>query len=125
MSSGESPCTALEWEWASSDPSASKPKRRDVPCCPFRIVGFRCLGATLAIAAFSICVKGGLMPHALHGCNGVFAFALVRSKLGGRMFEKEQMGHTQVTDGLTLLIAPCLGLPLRGKGDAVALREGS
>ena len=48
------------------------------------------------MAAFSTCVRVGLMPHARHGGNGVCAVAVVGSKLEGTGLEKLQMTHTQV-----------------------------
>ena len=68
------------------------------------------------------------MPHARHGGNGVCAFAVVGSKLVGSGFENEHIGHIQVTlCGHWLLaveLCPARGLPPRGRGEAVALREG-
>jgi hypothetical protein len=49
-----------------------------------------------AIAAFRIVVKGGLIPHARHGGNGVEAVAVAGSKLEGTGLEKEHIGHTHV-----------------------------
>jgi hypothetical protein len=53
--------------------------------------------AAAAIDAFSIVASGGLIPHARHGGSGVEAVAVAGSKLDGTGFEKEQIGHTQVT----------------------------
>lgn len=52
-----------------------------------------------AIAAFTTCTNGGLIPQARHGGNGVFAFARLGSKFDGTGFEKEQMGQIQVALG--------------------------
>jgi hypothetical protein len=49
-----------------------------------------------AIAALTTCTKGGLMPHAKHGGNGVCALAVAGSKFSGTGLEKEQMGHIHV-----------------------------
>lgn len=53
-----------------------------------------------AIAAFTTCTVGGLIPQARHGGMGV-RDASAGSKLDGTGFEKEHMGHTQdaVIDG--------------------------
>lgn len=48
-----------------------------------------------AIAAFTTCTVGGLIPQARHGGIGV-RDANAGSKLEGTGFEKEHMGHTQV-----------------------------
>lgn len=48
-----------------------------------------------AIAAFTTCTIGGLIPQARHGGMGVRE-AKAGSKLEGTGFEKEQIGHTQV-----------------------------
>ena len=50
----------------------------------------------LDIAALRTRAKGGLIPHAKHGANGVCALAVVGSKFEGTGFEKEQIGHIQV-----------------------------
>lgn len=47
-----------------------------------------------AIAAFTTCTVGGLIPQARHGGMGV-RDASAGSKLDGTGFENEQMGHTQ------------------------------
>lgn len=62
-----------------------------------------------AIAAFTTCTNGGLMPQARHGGRGVFAFAVPGSKFDGTGFEKLQIGHTHVAF-----------VSLGGAGDAVA-----
>lgn len=49
-----------------------------------------------AIAAFSIVVNCGLIPHARHGGNGVEAVAVAGSKLEGTGLENEQMGQIHV-----------------------------
>lgn len=48
-----------------------------------------------AIAAFTTCTVGGLMPQARHGGMGVRE-AKAGSKLTGTGLEKEQIGHTHV-----------------------------
>jgi hypothetical protein len=48
-----------------------------------------------AIAAFTTCTVGGLIPHARHGGIGVRE-ANAGSKLDGTGLEKEHIGHTQV-----------------------------
>lgn len=55
-----------------------------------------CLLVALDIIAFRTCVKVGLMPQARHGGRGVWALAVVGSKLEGTGFEKLQMVQTQV-----------------------------
>ncbi len=47
-----------------------------------------------AMAAFTTCIIGGLMPQARHGGIGV-RDASAGSKFDGTGFEKEHMGHTQ------------------------------
>lgn len=47
-----------------------------------------------AIAAFTTCIVGGLIPQARHGGIGV-RDASAGSKFDGTGFEKEHMGHTQ------------------------------
>lgn len=80
-----------------------------------------CLLVALLMAAFSTCVKAGLMPHARHGGRGVWAFAVAGSKLEGTGLEKVQIVQTQVAalagDGSTG--AGRNGLSDRGPGDAV------
>ena len=49
-----------------------------------------------AIADLRIVVKGGFIPHAKHGGNGVEAVAVVGSKLEGTGLEKEHIEQTQV-----------------------------
>jgi hypothetical protein len=53
-----------------------------------------------AMAAFTTCMVGGLIPQARHGGIGV-RDASAGSKFDGTGFEKEHMGHTQdaVIDG--------------------------
>lgn len=58
------------------------------------------------IAAFKMCAKGGLMPHARQGGTGEDEVAVPASKLVGTGFENEQIGQTHVADA-------CLG----GVGD--------
>lgn len=81
---------------------------------------------TLDIAAFRTWASGGLIPHARQGANGVWALAVVGSKLEGTGFEKEQMGHIQVAllvgDGSG--VGRWNGLSERDSGDAVALLDG-
>jgi hypothetical protein len=48
-----------------------------------------------AIAAFTTCTIGGLMPHARHGGMGV-RDAIAGSKFEGTGFEKEHIGQTHV-----------------------------
>ena len=48
-----------------------------------------------AIAAFTTCTVGGLIPQARHGGIGV-RDARAGSKFEGTGFEKEHIGHTQV-----------------------------
>lgn len=55
-----------------------------------------CLLAALDMVALSTWVKVGLIPQARHGGKGVWAFAVVGSKLEGTGFGKLQMVHTQV-----------------------------
>ena len=55
-----------------------------------------CLLVALDIAAFRTCVRVGLIPHARHGGRGVWALAVVGSKLEGTGFEKVQMVQTHV-----------------------------
>lgn len=52
-----------------------------------------------AMAAFTICTRGGWIPHARHGGSGVFAFATPGSKFEGTGFEKEQIGQIHVALG--------------------------
>lgn len=52
--------------------------------------------AMAAIAALTTCTKGGFIPHAKHGGNGVRAFAVAGSKFEGTGLEKEHIGHTHV-----------------------------
>jgi hypothetical protein len=54
-----------------------------------------CLCDIAAIAAFTTCTVGGLMPQARHGGIGVRE-ANDGSKFDGTGFEKEHIGHTQV-----------------------------
>lgn len=49
-----------------------------------------------AIADLRIVVKGGFIPHAKHGGNGVEAVAVVGSKFEGTGLEKEHIEQTQV-----------------------------
>lgn len=49
-----------------------------------------------AIAAFTTCANGGLIPHAKQGGKGVRALAKAGSKLEGTGFENEHIGQTQV-----------------------------
>jgi hypothetical protein len=49
-----------------------------------------------AIAAFSIVVKGGLIPHARQGGIGVALVAVEASKLEGTGLENEHIGQTHV-----------------------------
>ena len=60
-----------------------------------------CLLVALDIVAFSTWVRVGLMPQARHGASGVWALAVVGSKLEGTGFEKLQMvqTHVAVLDG--------------------------
>lgn len=66
------------------------------------------------------------MPHARHGGIAACSCAAAASKLVGNGLEYEQIGQTQVTICAlaTFGIVPC-GLPPRGRGDEVALREGA
>jgi len=62
--------------------------------CSAGVLG--CLLAALEIVAFRTCASVGLMPQARHGGSGVWALAVVGSKLEGTGFEKLQMVQTQV-----------------------------
>ena len=62
-----------------------------------------------AIAAFTTCTVGGLMPQARHGGMGVRE-ASAGSKFDGTGLEKEQIGHTHVA----LCCGAGAGLPCRG-----------
>lgn len=75
-----------------------------------------------AIAAFTICIVGGLIPQARHGGIGV-RDASAGSKLDGTGFEKEQMGHTQeaLIDGGGAGLFRRSGEPDEGLGTAGAL----
>jgi hypothetical protein len=54
-----------------------------------------CLFDMPAIAAFTTCTVGGLIPQARHGGMGVRE-ASAGSKFEGTGFEKEHIGHTHV-----------------------------
>ena len=71
--------------------------------------------------------KGGLIPHAKHGANGVCSFAECGSKFEGTGFEKEQIGHIQVPVlvGGGSEVGRWNGLSVRDNGDAVALLDGA
>lgn len=69
-----------------------------------------------AIAAFTTCTVGGLIPQARHGGIGV-RDASAGSKFEGTGFEKEHIGHTQVA----LCCGAGAGLPCRGGVEAVGL----
>ena len=56
----------------------------------------RCIGGTEMRAHLLGLARGGFMPQARHGGNGVWALVALRSKLDGTGFEKEQIGQTQV-----------------------------
>jgi hypothetical protein len=58
-----------------------------------------CLFVIAAIAAFTTWVKGGFIPQARHGGNGVRAFAVAGSKFEGTGLENEHIGQTQVALG--------------------------
>jgi hypothetical protein len=75
-----------------------------------------------AIAAFTTCIVGGLMPQARHGGIGV-RDASAGSKLEGTGFEKEQIGHTQdaLIDGGGAGLFRRSGEPDAGLGAAGAL----
>ena len=67
------------------------------------------------------------MPQAWHGGKLVLSLAVVASNDPGRVFEKEQIGHTHVTG--CLLVASGAGeeaptLLLCGNGDVEELRGG-
>jgi len=66
-----------------------------------------------AIAALTTCTRGGLIPQARHGGNGVRSFAVLGSKFDGTGFENEQMGHIQVAFG-----------SLTGAGEGAVARPG-
>jgi len=66
-----------------------------------------------AMAALTTCTRGGLIPQARHGGNGVRSFAVLGSKLEGTGFENEQIGHIQVAFG-----------SLTGAGEGAAARPG-
>lgn len=65
------------------------------------------------MAALTTWTKGGFIPQAKHGGNGVRAFAVEGSKFEGTGLEKEHMGHTQVALGLGV-----------GAGAGLACRSG-
>jgi hypothetical protein len=75
-----------------------------------------------AIAAFTTCIVGGLIPQAKHGGIGV-RDASAGSKLDGTGFEKEQIGHTQdaLIDGGGAGLFRRSGEPDEGLGAAGAL----
>ena len=75
-----------------------------------------------AIAAFTTCIVGGLMPQARHGGIGV-RDASAGSKLEGTGFEKEQIGHIQdaLIDGGGAGLFRRSGEPDAGLGAAGAL----
>ena len=85
-----------------------------------------CLLLALDMVALSTCVRVGLIPHARHGGKGVWAFAVVGSKLDGTGFGKLQMVHIQVavlacvgaTDGERIAVSTV------GEGDAPVVPEG-
>lgn len=57
-----------------------------------------CLLVTLDIAALSMCVNAGFMPHARHDGKGVCAFAVVGSKLDGTGFGKLHIVQIHVAE---------------------------
>lgn len=61
------------------------------------------------MAALTTCTRGGFIPQARHGGNGVRALAVAGSKLDGTGFEKEQIGQTHVA--LTDAAGAGAGLP--------------
>lgn len=70
---------------------------RDCLCCGKGLdVGPLGRLAMAAMAALTTCTRGGLMPHARQGDNGVCAFAVAGSKFDGTGFEKEQIGQIHV-----------------------------
>ena len=75
-----------------------------------------CLFDMPAIAAFTTCTVGGLIPQARHGGMGVRE-ASAGSKFEGTGFEKEHIGHTQVA----LCCGAGAGLPCRGGVAVVGL----
>lgn len=81
----------------------------------------------LDIEALRTRAKGGLIPHAKHGANGVFSFDACGSKFEGTGFEKEHIGQIQVAElaGVGSEGGRWNGLSARDNGDAVALREGA
>jgi hypothetical protein len=85
-----------------------------------------CLLVALDIAAFRTCVRVGLIPHARHGGRGVWALAVVGSKLEGTGFEKVQMvqTHVAVLVGGGPAGEPRSGLSARLPGEEVLFREG-
>jgi len=62
--------------------------------CRAGVLGWRLVA--LEMAALRTWVRVGLMPQARHGGSGVWALAVVGSKLEGTGFEKVQMVQTQV-----------------------------
>ena len=102
--------------------------------CPRKGIGVRkgteddcnTLLVALDIAALRTRAKGGLIPHARHGANGVCSVAVCGSKFDGTGFEKEQIGHIQVAvlAGGGSGFDRWNGLSVRDKGDALALLEG-
>lgn len=71
------------------------------------------------MAAFSTCVKAGLIPHAKQGGRGVRALAVAGSKFEGTGFEKLQMVQTHVAElaGEGSTAAGLRGLSDRGTGE--------
>ena len=81
----------------------------------------------LDIEALRTRAKGGLIPHAKQGANGVCSFDVCGSKFEGTGFENEQIGHIQVPvlAGAGSDVGRWNGLSLRVNGDAVALLDGA
>jgi hypothetical protein len=80
----------------------------------------------LDIEALRTSEKGGFIPQARQGANGVCPFEVSGSKFEGTGFEKEQIGHIHVAvlAGVGSDVGRWKGLSLRDNGDAVALLEG-
>lgn len=78
------------------------------------------------IAAFKTRARGGFIPQAKHGANGLCAVAVAGSKFEGTGLENEQIGHIQVAElaGEGSGVGKWKLLPVIDKGDAVVLLEG-
>lgn len=107
----------MVWEALNSDAGLGRTGRG------VRRAGPGCLLVAFEIAAFRICARVGLIPHAKQGGSGVWALAVEGSKFDGTGLEKLQMVQTQVavlagggsTGGILM------GLSVRVAGEGVPL----